>query len=203
MVDRARRRKGARYVCETAFSCPQARAVGLEILEAACRRRPKATWLRLFLARLYEEEARLREAIEQYLAVLRLEPDHEGALAALEDLASRLPMDQKILDRIIVSRLLLDPASAHAHLHLDFVEDLAAVWKALSEAYREVPAKPSEPYYLSTMVEVDPRWFHPDGFIWFYSSTDEEKPATPFRLLRESRFTQKLIALLREIAAGS
>lgn len=148
MPDQFGRMESYCFGCERAFDGERAQGIAEKVFTELAQKTPNKPQVHYLLGYLREEEGRYPEALTNYHAAVRLDPDYLNAWVKIEGISSHVFQPAPERDAVVFNLLRLDPLGRHTHPSFENVSDLAALWSNVAIAAGKRPAKPESLYPL-------------------------------------------------------
>ncbi len=105
-----------------------------------CAERPRTKpQVHYLLGYLRAEQERYHDALTNYQAAVRLDPDYLNAWVKMQDAADQTILPARERDEIAFNILRLDPLQRHAHAGFERVTDLNRLWNAVADTASHQP----------------------------------------------------------------
>ena len=196
------------FGCERAFDGERAQSIAERVFTRLAQETPNKPQVHYLLGFLREEQSRFNEALTNYRAAVKLDPDYLNAWLKMDSIARRVFLGDQERDNIVFNILRLDPLQHHGESSLDTVTDLAALWRNVAEANQKRPPAPASLFSLpGSKAELQRKKAagsgpgHELGFEW--PQVESEQLLTPGKAVAKNAFVSAAGRLLgREAAAA-
>ncbi len=137
------------FGCQGAFQGEKAQNIAEKVFTQLAQTEPNKPQVHYLLGYLRDEEGRYSEALIDYRAAVKLDPDYLNAWVKIESLNQHVFLPAAERDAVVFNLLRLDPQNRHSSPSFETVSDLAALWNNVATANAKCPAKPESLYSLS------------------------------------------------------
>jgi tetratricopeptide (TPR) repeat protein len=124
------------FGCERVFDGDHAQGVAEKVFTKLAAERPDKAQVHYLLGFLRQEQERYSEALTNYLAAVRLDPDYLNAWVKAEEVSKQTTLSTKTRDEIAFNILRLDPLQRHSRSDFERVSDLSGLWQSVASAVR-------------------------------------------------------------------
>jgi len=134
--------------CERDFDGQRAQNIAEKVFAQLAAERPNKPQIHYLLGYLRQAQERYNEALTNYLAAARLDPDYLNAWVKMQEVGEQTLMSPQRRDEIVFNILRLDPLHRHAQPDFQRVSDLKALWVAVDDAASHQPSSFAELFPL-------------------------------------------------------
>lgn len=144
------------FGCQRAFDGERAQGIAEKVFTQLVQQTPNKPQVHYLLGYLRDEEGRYQEAMTNYLAAVRLDPDYLNAWAKIASLSDHVFQTATNRDAVVFNLLRLDPLGRHTCQSFNSVSDLAALWNNVAMANSKQPVAPDNLYPLAaSKLEIE------------------------------------------------
>ena len=208
MPDQFGRMESYCFGCERAFDGERAQGIAEKVFTELAQKTPNKPQVHYLLGYLREEEGRYPEALTNYHAAVRLDPDYLNAWVKIEGISSHVFQPAPERDAVVFNLLRLDPLGRHTHPSFENVSDLAALWSNVAIAAGKRPAKPESLYPLpASKAQVEKQAAQASeqdrDMEYRFRSQELEENITPGKAIGQNGFVRAAQELLGNQAANT
>jgi tetratricopeptide (TPR) repeat protein len=136
------------FGCESAFQGHVAQNIALQVFTEMLIKMPNKPQVHYLMGNLMLEEERWAEAVTQFEAAVKLDPDYVNAWSKLSEASQHEPIPPKLNDSIALNLIRLNYGGGAGNQQVSEVTDLRALWNAVEAAGRQVTPQPKALYRL-------------------------------------------------------
>ncbi len=164
------------FGCERAFEGERAQGIADKVFTQLVAERPQKPQVHYLLGFLRQQQERYNEALTNFLAAVRLDPDYLNAWVRLAEISRQTLMPPAERDETAFSILRLDPLGRHTSSDFSGVTDLAGLWNAVAATAVSQPPIASDLLPLTAsktaagkrwIQELLPGWPPPPDSAWW------------------------------------
>jgi tetratricopeptide (TPR) repeat protein len=208
MPDQFGRMESYCFGCERAFDGERAQGIAEKVFTELAQKTPNKPQVHYLLGYLREDEGRYPEALTNYHAAVRLDPDYLNAWVKIEGISSHVFQHAPERDAVVFNLLRLDPLGRHTHPSFENVSDLAALWSNVAIAAGKRPAKPESLYPLpASKAQVEKQAAQASeqdrDMEYRFRSQELEENITPGKAIGQNGFVRAAQELLGNQAANT
>jgi len=208
MPDQFGRMESYCFGCERAFDGERAQGIAEKVFTELAQKTPNKPQVHYLLGYLREDEGRYPEALTNYHAAVRLDPDYLNAWVKIEGISSHVFQPAPERDAVVFNLLRLDPLGRHTHPSFENVSDLAALWSNVAIAAGKRPAKPESLYPLpASKAQVEKQAAQASeqdrDMEYRFRSQELEENITPGKAIGQNGFVRAAQELLGNQAANT
>jgi tetratricopeptide (TPR) repeat protein len=179
------------FGCERAFEGERAQTMAEKIFKEFAAKTPEKPQVHYLLGYLHNEQGRHAEALPHFQTAVRLDPDYLNAWQKIAEISEAVRLPAKEYDRVVFNLLRLDPLQRHVRPRFEKVNDLTALWDAVSAAESRRPAAPSSFYPLAASkaaLEMEPQ--NPRRREMYGRGYDESRAISPGQVIGRNPFVR-------------
>jgi tetratricopeptide (TPR) repeat protein len=208
MPDQFGRMESYCFGCERAFDGERAQGIAEKVFTELAQKTPNKPQVHYLLGYLREDEGRYPEALTNYHAAVRLDPDYLNAWVKIEGISSHVFQPAPERNAVVFNLLRLDPLGRHTHPSFENVSDLAALWSNVAIAAGKRPAKPESLYPLpASKAQVEKQAAQASeqdrDMEYRFRSQELEENITPGKAIGQNGFVRAAQELLGNQAANT
>jgi len=136
------------FGCERVFDGKQAQSIAEKVFIQLAAERPNKPQVHYLLGYLRQEQEHYNEALTNYLAAVRLDPDYLNAWVKAQEASEQTLLPPRERDEITFSILRLDPLQRHSHAGFERVSNLNRLWAAVADAASHQPPPATDLFSL-------------------------------------------------------